>query len=132
MEQDEGDYKIILSGFNPDKTVKKTISKYGDKADRPEKFFIKTDIIKYNSRSKAFEAFENNQILFEEIGRSDLMKLMLNRYNNGLGVVPLVEVNLVYEKDDKRLYYGSKTISYMLKEEANKKPDPEWYKKEKA
>ena len=132
MTQDEGNYKIILSGFNPDKQHKKSINQYGDKADRPEKFFIKTDIIKYNSRSQAFEAFESNQILFEEIGRSDLLKLMLNRYNNGLGVVPLVEVNLVYEKDGRRLYYGSKTISYMLKEHVDKKADPEWYKKEKA
>lgn len=126
-----GNYMLIFSGFNPDRTVKKAINKYGDKRDRPEKFFIKTDIVDYESRSKAFEAFDDNDILFQHIGGSDLMKLMMNRYDNGQGVVPLVEINLIYEKDGKRLYYGSKTISYMAKEWANKEPDGEWYKKEK-
>ena len=116
----EGNYMLIFSGFNPDKTVKKPINKYGDMRDRPEKFFIKTDIASYESRAKAFEAFENNDILYHHIGKSDLMKLMMNRYNGGKEVVPLVEINLIYEKDGKRLYYGSKTISYMVKEEKPK------------
>jgi hypothetical protein len=116
----EGNYMLIFSGFNPDKTVKKAINKYGDERDRPEKFFIKTDIASYESRAKAFEAFENNDTLYHHIGKSDLMKLMMNRYNNGKEVVPLVEINLIYEKDGKRLYYGSKTISYMVKEKIPK------------
>lgn len=119
-KQSQGDYMLIFSGYNPDKTVKKPINEYGDVRERPEKFFVHTDILTYPNRQKAFEVFENNTILYEEIGKTDLMKLMMGRYNNNKGVIPLVEVNLIYERDGKRLYYGKKTISYMLKEEKQK------------
>lgn len=98
--KDGRNYCISFVGYDP---LQKPILE----STMPRIWFNK-DLKRFETREQQMEFFDKLDDITEHLGKSDIMKMILDRNKKGVRVVPQIEMVPFYQGEEKRIYFNER------------------------
>ena len=67
--------------------------------------YFTVDTLRFETRAEQMEFFDNPEKIFEHLRKTDLVKMILTRNQQGKPIVPTVEINCFLEGDGRQRFY---------------------------